>query len=55
MRGNAERVIDHLYERVIQILGVLFVAVLVIVLAWRLLGAYLPQLVAKRSSAGNLR
>jgi hypothetical protein len=49
MRGHAERVIDHLYERVIQALGVLFVAVLLIVLAWRLLGAHLAQRAARRT------
>jgi hypothetical protein len=31
LRGHAERVLDHLYKRVIQALGVLFVAVLLIV------------------------
>jgi hypothetical protein len=53
MRGHAERVVDHLYERVIQAFGVLFVAVLLIVLASRLLGAHLAQRAARRTSAGD--
>ena len=31
MRGHAERVVDHLYKRVIEAFGVLFVGVLLIV------------------------
>jgi cytochrome c556 len=53
MRGHAERVVDHLYKRVIEAFGVLFVAVLMIVLASRLLGAHLAQRAARRTSAGN--
>ena len=40
LQGHAERVVDHLYERVIQAFGVLFIAVLLIVLISRLLGAF---------------
>ena len=49
MRAHAERVIDHLYERAIQALSVLFVAVLLIALAWRLLGEHLAQRAARRT------
>jgi len=52
-RYGAERVVDHLYERVIQAFGVLFVAVLLIVLASRLLGALLARRAARRTSAGG--
>ena len=51
--SHAERVVDHLYERVIQAFGVLFVAVLLIVLISRLLGAHLAQRAARRTSAGD--
>jgi hypothetical protein len=50
MRGHAERVVDHLYKRIIEAFGVLFVAVLLIVLISRLLGAHLAQ---RRTSAGD--
>ena len=53
MQGHAERVVDHLYERVLQAFGVLFAAVLLIVLSWRLLGAHLAQRAARRTSAGD--
>jgi hypothetical protein len=53
MQAHAERVVDHLYERVIQAFGVLFVAVLLIVLASRLLGALLARRAARRTSAGG--
>jgi hypothetical protein len=53
MQDHAERVVDHLYERVIEAFGVLFVAVLLIVLASRLLGAHLAQRAARRTSAGD--
>jgi hypothetical protein len=53
MRGHAERVVDHLYERVIEAFGVLFVGVLLIVLASRLLGAHLAQRSARRTPAGD--
>jgi hypothetical protein len=46
-------VVDHLYKRVIEAFGVLFVAVLLIVLASRLLGAHLAQRAARRTSAGG--
>ena len=49
MRGHAERVIDDLYKPVIQALGVLFIRMLLIVLAWRLLGAHLAQRAARRT------
>ena len=53
MRAHVERLVDHLFERVVQAIGVLFVAVLLIVLASRLLGAYLAPRGAKRTSAGD--
>jgi hypothetical protein len=53
MRGHAERLVDHLYKRVIEAFGVLFVAVLLIVLVSRLLGAHLAQRAARRTSAGD--
>jgi hypothetical protein len=53
MQGHAERVVNHLYERVIQAFGVLFVAVLLIVLASRLLGALLARRAARRTAAGG--
>ena len=37
MRGHAERVVDHLYKRIIEAFGVLFVGALLIVLTSRLL------------------
>ena len=46
-------VADVLYERVVEAFGVLFVAVLLIVLASRLLGAHLAQPAARRTSAGD--
>jgi hypothetical protein len=51
MQDHAERVVDHLYERVIAAFGVLFIAVLLIVLASRLLGAHLARRAARRTSA----
>jgi hypothetical protein len=53
MQSHAERVVDHLYERVIQAFGMLFLAVLLIVLISRLLGALLAQRAARRTSAGD--
>ena len=53
MQTHAERVVDHLYERVIQAFGVLFLAVLLIVLISRLLGALLARRAARRTSAGD--
>jgi ABC-type dipeptide/oligopeptide/nickel transport system permease component len=53
LRGHAERVVDHLYERVIQAFGVLFIAVLLIVLISRLLGALLARRAARRAFAGD--
>ena len=53
LQGHAERVVDHLYERVIRAFGVLFVAVLLIVLVSRLLGAFLARRAARRTSAGT--
>jgi hypothetical protein len=53
MRAHVERLVDHLFERVVQAIGVLFVAALLIVLASRLLGAYLAPRGAKRTSAGD--
>ena len=53
MQGNAERVVDHLYKRAIEAFGVLFVAVLLIVFASRLLGAHLAQRAARRTSEGD--
>jgi hypothetical protein len=53
MQAHAERVVDHLYERVLQAFGVLFVAVLLIVLSSRLLGAHLAQRAARRTSVGD--
>ena len=53
IQTHAERVVDHLYERVIQAFGVLFLAVLLIVLISRLLGALLARRAARRTSAGD--
>jgi hypothetical protein len=43
MRGQGERLIDHLYKRVLEAFGVLFVGVLVIVTLSRLFVAYLRR------------
>jgi hypothetical protein len=43
MRGHGERLIDHLYKRVLQAFGVLFVGVLVIVTITRTLVAHLKR------------
>ena len=51
MQDHAERVVDHLYERVLEAFGVLFIAVLLIVLVSRLLGAHLARRAARRTSA----
>jgi hypothetical protein len=53
LRGHAERVIDHLFKRVIQVLGVLFVGVLLIVLVSRLLRAHLGQQGLRSIDAGE--
>ena len=53
MRGHGEHLIDHLYDRVMEAFGVLFVGVLLIVLTSRLLGAYLAQRAARRTPEGN--
>jgi hypothetical protein len=52
MRGHGERLIDHLYRRVLEAFGVLFVAVLLIVLISRILAAHLKRQAerAKRDS-----
>ena len=43
MRGQGERLIDHLYRRVLEAFGVLFVGVLVVVTLSRLFVAYLRR------------
>lgn len=43
MRGHGERLIDHLYRRVLQALGVLFVGVLLIVTLSRVFVAHLKR------------
>ncbi|MBB4011701.1 hypothetical protein [Niveibacterium umoris] len=53
MRGHAERLLDHLFKRVMQAFGMLFVGVLLIVLASRLFGAYLAQRTARIASGGK--
>jgi hypothetical protein len=53
MRAHAERVIDHVFERVIQAIGVLFVAALLIVLTARLLGRSQSPRQATGTSAGE--
>ena len=53
MRDHGEHLIDHLYDRVIEAFGVLFVGVLLIVLTSRLLGAHLAQRAARRTSEGD--
>jgi hypothetical protein len=51
MRAHAERVIDHVFERVVQAIGVLFVAALLIVLTSRFLRASVAPRDATRTSA----
>ena len=53
MQTHAERVVDHLYERVLQAFGVLFLAVLLIVLISRLLGALLARAGCKKNLCGG--
>ena len=53
MRGHGERLIDHLYKRVLEAFGVLFVGVLLIVLISRLFVAHLTQRAARRTSAAD--
>ena len=43
MRGHGERLIDHLYKRVLEAFGILFVGVLLIVTLSRLFVAYLRR------------
>ncbi|HZJ15249.1 MAG TPA: hypothetical protein VFD27_09380, partial [Chthoniobacteraceae bacterium] len=53
MRDHGEYLIDHLYDRVIRAFGVLFIGVLLIVLASRLLVAHLRRRAERRTSAGG--
>ena len=53
MRGHAERVVDHLYKRVIEAFGVLFVDVLLIVVTSWLLRAQLARRAARKTSAAD--
>ena len=54
MRGHAERVVDHLYKRVIEAFGVLFVDVLLIVVtSWLLRATKLDCLPRRRSWIGR--
>jgi hypothetical protein len=50
LRSKADEVVDHLFDRVIEAFALLFVGVLLIVLASRLLGSYLAQRAPRRAS-----
>jgi hypothetical protein len=47
IRGHGERLIDHLYKRVLEAFGVLFVGVLLIVLISRVFVAHLKRQVER--------